>query len=133
MHAIETADEASNLAAELKDVRASRSVTRLKASALRQVHSLLKVQPNPLQRIPQHLAIQFAMVWQCTQVGDLKGALRALEQAMALSEEIGDRSHDADVLGEIADTFADMGDFEQAAQVSVSNYVSCSCQSVHVC
>ena len=71
------------------------------------------------------------MVWQCTQVGDLKGALGALEQAMALSEEIGDRSHDADVLGEIADTFADMGDFEQAAQVSVSNQVSCSCQSVY--
>ena len=71
------------------------------------------------------------MVWQCTQVGDLKGALRALEQAMALSEEIGDRSHDADVLGEIADTFADMGDFEQAAQVSISNQVSCSCQSVY--
>lgn len=51
------------------------------------------------------------------QIGDLKSALQQLETALTLSEELGDHSHDADVLGEIADTYADLGDFEQAAQV----------------
>ena len=46
--------------------------------------------------------------------------LSQLEAAMLLSQQLKDSSHDADIWGEIADTHADLGDFEKAAQVSYS-------------
>lgn len=51
------------------------------------------------------------------QNGDLKGVLSQLEAAMKLSQQLKDSSHDADIWGEMADTYADLGDFEKAAQV----------------
>lgn len=54
------------------------------------------------------------------QTGDLRGALTQLEQAMQLSQQLQDFSHDADVWGEMADTYADIGDYEKAAQVGFS-------------
>lgn len=53
----------------------------------------------------------------CLQTGDLKGVLSQLEAAMKLSQQLEDSSHDADIWGEMADTYADLGDFEKAAQV----------------
>lgn len=53
------------------------------------------------------------------QVGDLPAALEQLESALALSGQLEDHTHDADVFGEIADTYADLGDFESAAQVII--------------
>lgn len=50
-------------------------------------------------------------------MGNLREALTQLEAALALSDRLDDHSHDADLLGEIADTHADLGDFEQAAKV----------------
>ena len=59
--------------------------------------------------------------------------LLQLEAAMKLSQQIEDSSHDADIWGEMADTYADLGDFEKAAQVT-SLLIQDSCMyhfSVH--
>jgi tetratricopeptide (TPR) repeat protein len=50
-------------------------------------------------------------------VGDLEGALNELQRAKSMSEEIQDYSLDADIWGEMADTYADLGNYEQAAKV----------------
>lgn len=52
------------------------------------------------------------------QAGDLNGALVELEKAQQLSQQLQDPTHDADLWGEVADTYADLGDYEKAAQVS---------------
>jgi tetratricopeptide (TPR) repeat protein len=49
-------------------------------------------------------------------VGNLEGALEELRRALSLSEELQDFSLDADIWGEMADTYADLGNYEQAAQ-----------------
>ena len=107
------------MAAELQDKRASRAVLRLKATALRQVRGPLR---EPVQAFAADILKSKHYEDRVTstkrvQVGDLRGALSALEETMLLSDALGDCSHDADVLGEIADTHADMGDFEKAGQV----------------
>ena len=51
------------------------------------------------------------------QVGNQEGALEELRRAMRLSEELQDFSLDADIWGEMADTYADLGKFELAAEV----------------
>lgn len=56
------------------------------------------------------------------QMGDLRGALSQLEEALQLSQQLKDSSHDADVWGEMADTYADLGDFEKAALVIYLRY-----------
>lgn len=47
----------------------------------------------------------------------MEGALEELRRALSLSEELQDFSLDADIWGEMADTYADLGNYEQAAQV----------------
>ena len=47
--------------------------------------------------------------------GDVRGGLADLMRSVALSEATGDASGDADVAGAIADTPAELGDFEAAA------------------
>lgn len=51
------------------------------------------------------------------QLGQYKDCLGQLEAALQLSQELKDHSHDADILGEMADAHADLGNFEQAAKV----------------
>ncbi|GAB4821511.1 hypothetical protein N2152v2_008557 [Parachlorella kessleri] len=50
------------------------------------------------------------------QSGDLEGALHALERSMVLSLELGEKSGDADVFGEIGDVLTEMRDFERAGE-----------------
>ena len=51
------------------------------------------------------------------QLGQYKDCLEELQTALQYSEQLQDHSHDADILGEIADAHADLGNFEQAAKV----------------
>ena len=44
--------------------------------------------------------------------------LRSLDFSLELSKDIGDTGRDADVLGEIADVYTEMGDMEKAGKVS---------------
>lgn len=57
------------------------------------------------------------------QLGQYKDCLGELQAALNYSEDLKDHSHDADILGEIADAYADLGNFEQAAKVYTPNDV----------
>jgi hypothetical protein len=48
--------------------------------------------------------------------GDVRGGLADLMRSVALSATIGDAAGDADVAGDIADSHAELGDFEAAAR-----------------
>lgn len=50
------------------------------------------------------------------QVGDIQGALSALHRSIALSLELGENSGDADVLGELGDLHAELGELEKAGE-----------------
>ncbi len=52
-------------------------------------------------------------------MGKLEAALAELERAKSISEELQDFSLDADIFGEMADTYADLGNYEKAAEVRV--------------
>ena len=52
------------------------------------------------------------------QLGQYRDSLEELKNALDLSAQLKDHSHDADILGEMADAYADMGNFEEAAKVS---------------
>ena len=56
--------------------------------------------------------------------------LSQLEAALKLSQQLEDSSHDADIWGEMADTYADLGDFEKAAKVK--DFYICSLQSLRL-
>ena len=51
------------------------------------------------------------------QVSDLNMCLRSLDFSLILSKEIGDTGQDSDILGEIADVYAEFGDLEKAGKV----------------
>ena len=52
------------------------------------------------------------------QLGQFNDCLAELTRAMEFSEDLKDHSHDADILGEMADAYTDLGNFEQAAKAS---------------
>lgn len=60
-------------------------------------------QGTPLP-VPLHLA------------GDPAAALQDLHRSMALSQQLGETTGDADTLGELADMYAELGDLETAGR-----------------
>ena len=59
------------------------------------------------------------IVWFCFRsLGDLPAALSCLRRSLELSDSLKEHTGDVDVLGEIADVYADLGDYERAGQVN---------------
>ena len=52
------------------------------------------------------------------QDGNLERCLKALQHSLELSSQLDEPSGDVDVLGAIGDTYTDLGDLEEAAEVS---------------
>lgn len=48
--------------------------------------------------------------------GDPAAALQDLHHSMALSQQLGETTGDADTLGELADMYAELGDLETAGR-----------------
>ncbi|EFN54585.1 hypothetical protein CHLNCDRAFT_135416 [Chlorella variabilis] len=83
-------EQGLQLAAETADVRAERALVRVRARALRDAGK------------PR---------W-----GDPAGALRDLRRSIALSQQLGEGSGDADTFGEMGDILTELGDLEAAGQ-----------------
>ncbi|KAL4529216.1 hypothetical protein Ndes2437A_g03725 [Nannochloris sp. 'desiccata'] len=78
--------EALQLSKDIKDLRAERAVSKLRARALRSL-------------------------------GDLSGSLQELQQVLDLTAAVGESGEgDADILGEMGDVLAEMGNFEAAGK-----------------
>ena len=52
-------------------------------------------------------------------MGQLQAALSSLHECLELSASIGDTRDNADMYGSMADLFADMGQLEEAAKVTL--------------
>jgi tetratricopeptide (TPR) repeat protein len=69
-------------------------------------------QPEPEQAI----AIYFNLGWAYNNLGNTQQALEALQQALAISREVGDRIMEAATLSSIGDIHADLGNTQQALE-----------------
>lgn len=61
------------------------------------------------------------------QAGDLRASLTALLSCLTLQSALKEASGTADVLGEIADVYVDLGNLEKAAEVRCSVLRRCHC------
>ena len=134
-------DEASQTAADIKDGRAERAISRLRAKALRQTGAPApawpRAQTHPAQPSPAdaplglgssgtamlHKSLPLPQINDPPRVppppipsGDLPAALGELRRSMELSAELGDGGADADTLGEMGDVLTEMKDYEQAGR-----------------
>lgn len=63
------------------------------------------------------------MKWIFRATGNLVKALKCLRRSLELSEMANDRTGDADVLGDIGDIYAEMGNYERAGNVSAFRFI----------
>ena len=49
---------------------------------------------------------------------DWSNALKSLKQSLALTDKLKDHSGDVEVLGDIGDIYAEIGDYERAGKVT---------------
>ena len=109
--------QARALADELRDVRAQRAIVRFLARIFRAVRCkllwLTLLSSTGMASVQQHSDICIP----AAQKGEIRSSLEALQESMSLSEQLEDKSGDVDVLGAIADAYADLGDLERAGMV----------------
>lgn len=60
--------------------------------------------------------IPHGLTYTAAAAGDPAAALKDLHRSMSLSQQLGETTGDADTLGEIADTYAELGDLETAGR-----------------